>query len=137
MRELEQLEQIARIFSGQGLNPFQAVLQRVAVDIQVISGMGDAAIMVNEASKRLNHIYGILQLGGGVQRGQGSVAQLHQKFHVFKSDDLCSRLQRQQNIHRGSGLAVAFGYARFLLAGGDQHLGLALQKLADQWSGIA
>ncbi|MDF9842073.1 hypothetical protein M2105_003099 [Paenibacillus sp. PastF-1] len=60
--KLQQLEQIPWIFAGQALNPLQPVLQGIAVDVQRLRGLGDTAVMVNEAAQRLQQIGGILQL---------------------------------------------------------------------------
>ncbi|MNC37605.1 hypothetical protein D3C75_861750 [compost metagenome] len=89
--------------------------------------------MVNEAPQRFQQICSILQLHGGARiAGQIGVAQLHQKFMLGKMDDLPGRLQRQQYAHGRFGLPVAFGNIGFLLAGGQQRLRLALEKLPDQ-----
>lgn len=62
MRKLEELQQVPRVLAGDALDPLETVLQRIAVDVQLLSRLRDTAIVIDEAAERLQQIGGILQL---------------------------------------------------------------------------
>ena len=117
MGKLDQFEPVVRVSARNALYAFEAILQRIAMNVQIGCRQGHAAVMVDEAAQGFQQICMIFQPANDVGlRRQASLAEAYQKVHIIKIEERSSRLKCHQNIHDGSCLLITNGNVGFFSA---------------------